>query len=154
MIFGWLERLARSPLARREQPLASAWDVIAWWEARRLPFNAIIGAVGLVTSCGMLSCAFVMQGAIGEPIGMPDPPFLIVFGVVAYAIAANLCFAGGWIAELIARRVWGERAENLGEIAFTLGLVFSVLLTLAPLVLTVVVSALSWIVHVLYPSAV
>jgi hypothetical protein len=27
---------------------SSAWRVIAWWEARRIPFNIVIGLYGLV----------------------------------------------------------------------------------------------------------
>jgi hypothetical protein len=57
-----------------------------------------------------------------------------VFGVFAYGIMANICYTGGWISELVAKYVWKEQAENLGKIAFALGIIFSVLLTLLPVV--------------------
>lgn len=51
---------------------------------------------------------------------------------VLYGIAANICFTGGWVSELVARRIWGERADSYGEISFCLGTVFSLFLTLFP----------------------
>jgi len=54
-------------------------------------------------------------------------------------IMANVCFTGGWILELLSRRLWGPRAEAFGEIAFTWGTLCSVLLTLTPAALTVVI---------------
>ena len=68
----------------------------------------------------------------GLEVALPDPPLFVVFLVVLYGIAANICFTGGWISELVARRIWGARADAYGEISFCFGLVFSVLLTLLP----------------------
>ena len=59
-------------------------------------------------------------------------PILAVFGVFAYGIMANICYTGGWITELVAKYVWKDQAENLGKITFTLGIVFSVIITLLP----------------------
>jgi hypothetical protein len=36
------------------------------------------------------------------------------------------------MAEILVRRLWGERAGAFAEISFALGLAFSLLLTLAP----------------------
>jgi hypothetical protein len=52
--------------------------------------------------------------------------------VIAYGIGANICFAGGWVVEIIVRKLWRGRAGAFGEISFALGLLFSVLLTLVP----------------------
>ena len=49
-----------------------------------------------------------------------------------YGIAANLCFTGGWVAELFVKRLWPGRIAVFGEVAFFVGTVFSVLLTLVP----------------------
>jgi len=62
-----------------------------------------------------------------------------LFGVIAYGIAANICYTGGWIAELLARRVWREEAKHFGKIAFVMGTIFSVILTLTPLVVCSVI---------------
>ncbi|MFM7817103.1 MAG: hypothetical protein ACKPGI_09055, partial [Verrucomicrobiota bacterium] len=86
-----------------------------------------------VVSCGViLAVAAIASELFDEPLGLPDPPILAVFGVLAYGIAANVCYTGGWIAEWIVRKVWRERAGAFGEISFVLGVFFSILLTLVP----------------------
>jgi hypothetical protein len=78
---------------------------------------------------------------VGDAIGVPASPLFAIFAVVIYGIMANVCFTGGWIFELLSRRIWGPRAEAFGEIAFTWGTLCSVLLTLLPAALTVVFGA-------------
>ncbi len=68
-------------------------------------------------------------------VELPDPPLFAMMGVITYGILANVCYTGGWIAELIVLRVWKEKAISFGEIAFSLGMTFSVLLTLSPILL-------------------
>ncbi|MFM7215909.1 MAG: hypothetical protein ACKO3H_13635, partial [Verrucomicrobiota bacterium] len=63
---------------------------------------------------------------------LPDPSIVAVFGILAYGVAANVCYSGGWITEWIVRKVWRERAGAFGEISFVLGFLFSILLTLVP----------------------
>jgi hypothetical protein len=139
----------RIPLFRRDPVDLAPWQVVLWWEARRLPFNLVVGATGAVTSAVMLVTAVVCEKLIGESIGMPDPPVLILFAIGAYAGAANVCYTGGWVAELLALKVWGERARSFGEIAFGLGVAFSVLLTLLPAALTLLVASLRLALHAL-----
>lgn len=109
------------------------FDIIRWWELRRLSYNMIVGATGVFTIMVILGIS--MMASKGNEMLLPDPPIVAFFGVIAYGIAANVCFAGGWFVEIIVRKIWGERTGAFGEIAFALGLVFSVLLTLAPTVL-------------------
>lgn len=130
-------RLTSLRFFSRDEPLRSAWQVIGWWEARRVPYNLIVGATGVATSVIILVSGLVAETYLGEPIGMPDPPIFAVFAVLFYAIMANLCFTGGWVVEILVTRVWGEEARSFGPISFTLGVVFSVALTLAPAVLVV-----------------
>jgi len=132
----------------RGEPLRSAWQVIGWWEARRVPYNLIVGATGVVTCAIILVTSLVAETYLGEPIGMPDPPIFAVFAVLFYAIMANLCFTGGWVVEIVVTRVWGEEAQSFGPISFTLGLVFSVALTLAPAILVVGAMVLRMAFHV------
>jgi hypothetical protein len=68
-------------------------------------------------------------------IDPPDPPLFVVFGVFAYGIGANICYTGGWVAEIAGRKQRRGRAGEFAEKTFALGLLFSVLLTLAPAVL-------------------
>ncbi|MBX9573776.1 MAG: hypothetical protein K2X77_33070, partial [Candidatus Obscuribacterales bacterium] len=102
----------------------SAGSIILWWEARRVPFNLMVGTVGLISTLAIMLFAHA------------DPSlFLHTLGpILVYGLCANLCYTGGWIAELIAKRTWAEKAQYFGPIALGLGTAFSVLLTLLPLV--------------------
>jgi len=125
-------RLKSSTLCRRDVPLVSAWDVIGWWESRRIPFNLIVG------SAGILSCMVVGIVAAGASIlfdsdfGLPNPTLFALVGILLYGIMANICFTGGWLAELLVLRVWPREADRFATVSFSSGLVFSVLLTLTP----------------------
>lgn len=130
---GFLRRLRRVCAAWLRPPAdGSFWEILRWWELRRIPYNLVVGGVGII-SCGvMLALAAIASEHFNEPLGLPDPPILAVFGVIAYGIAANVCYAGGWVVEWVVRRLWRERAGAFGEISFVVGVVFSVVLTLAP----------------------
>jgi hypothetical protein len=121
-----------STLARRETLVTTSWEAIGWWETRRFAFNMIVGCAGL------LSCIVAFVAAISAAVlfnsdyGLPDPPAVGVVAVVLYAIMANVCYTGGWIAELIVRRAWPEEADRFATRSFSLGLTFSILLSLTP----------------------
>ena len=51
--------------------------------------------------------------------------FVAVIVTFVYGIAANLCFTGGWVAELFVKRLWPGRIDVFGEVAFFVGTVFS-----------------------------
>jgi hypothetical protein len=122
-------------MGRRDGPLKTSWAVIGWWEARRIPFNLLVGATGLVAVSAILAVAWASERTLGVPVGLPDPPFFAILGVIAFALAANVCYTGGWVAELIVRKTWPNEAERIGPISFALGLGFAVLVTLLPVLL-------------------
>jgi hypothetical protein len=136
-----LEMLTRWPLFRRERQATRAWDVIAWWESRRIPYNLIVGATGIASAIVMLLTGLVTEHIVGEAIDAQGSPIFEIVAVILYGIMVNICFTGGWVLELLSRRIWGTRAEAFGEIAFTWGTLFSVLLTLVPAALTIGVGA-------------
>jgi hypothetical protein len=125
-------RLRTSVLCRRDLPVARAKDAIGWWETRRVPFNLIVG------SAGIISCVIVSIVGLGSyflfdgDFGLPGSPGFALLGIVFYGIIANLLFTGGWLAELIVRKIWPSEADRFATLSFSLGLIFSVLLTLAP----------------------
>lgn len=121
-----------SRLGRRENPASSAWQAIGWWEARRIPFNIIVGAAGAVSGIALLAMGLVGELLFNVPFGLPDPPIFAVVAVVFYAVAANVCFTGGWVAELIVRRTWPNESDGFATLSFTLGLGFAVVVTLLP----------------------
>ncbi len=134
-----LKFLASYRLFQRNEDNMTSLQIILWWEARRLFFNIVVGVAGVMTIVVMLFSAAIAEKLFNEPIGWPDPPLFAIFGVVLYAIAANVCYTGGWLAELMSHEIWGEKAKGFAEISFSLGIVFSFLLTLIPGALVVFV---------------
>jgi|SRR5271154_1485454 len=109
------------------------WDAVAWWEIRRIPFNLLILAVGLVSG---LSLVFV-----GERLFEPRQDFgSPLIAVVLYALTANLCYTLGWVTELL--WAWGDttQTERMRPKVFRVGLIFSAILTLLP----AIVLSLTW----------
>lgn len=119
----------------RRTPLSS----LRWWESRRLLFNQVVGATGLVTLASISALFLLGPGTLGEFSLLP-----LLVGAAVYGIAANVCYTLGWFIELAARAVWGRRAPDLGPLLFRQGLIFSVGLTLLP----VLVMAFIWVIHV------
>ncbi len=127
----FLDKLAptRQPLAQAlkglfakaveipDEPRGSL-SIVAWWESRRILFNLIVGV------CGLPTLAIVYLTGLVSSFGF------LFWGTIEYGLLANVCFTAGWICELIARSWWQERAKFLGPILFSLGMIFSVLLTL------------------------
>lgn len=125
-------RLRASVLCRRDVSPASAWQVIGWWEARRIPFNLIVGIAGLV-SCIVIGVVGVGSFfLLGNDLGSLGSPLASLFIVFIYGIAANVFFTGGWVAELIIRKFWPVQADRFATLTYALGVTFSVLLTVAP----------------------
>ncbi len=128
--------LALSFFRRIEEPL-STWPVVTWWERRRLLYNLVLGFAGFITIFLSLISGLIGEKFLGVAIGIPDPPIFAIFAVIAYAIMANICYTGGWVTELIVASVWGLQGQYFGKISFALGFIFSILLTLIPGVLIV-----------------
>jgi len=118
---------------RRSNASLTPSQIIRWWELRRLLFNLIVGVAGLLTCfiCVLSDC-------------LPDPPIFAVLGIVVYALAANLCYTFGWVAEIVAVAFWKTRASSFGEISFALGIFFSALLTLLPIPIFVLGALIRW----------
>jgi hypothetical protein len=61
-----------------------------WWEMRRLPYNLVVGAVGLAVGIGCFALVLFSEMKLGEPFPWPDPPLFALVGAVFYGIAANV----------------------------------------------------------------
>jgi hypothetical protein len=120
-----------SSLFRRDIPINSAREAIGWWETRRIPFNLIVDIAGIfsiVVVCVVgLGRHFLFDGDFAIP-----PPLFAGFGALLYGVAANVFFTGGWLAELIVRKIWPVEADRFATSSFSLGLIVSVVLTLMP----------------------
>jgi len=144
-----IRRLGNLPLFRRDVSITSTRAVIGWWETRRIPYNLIVGSAGILT---YIAIAIVGMGSyifFNSDFGLPDPPLFAIFGVILYGILANVCFTGGWVAELIVQRIWPEEANRFATTSFSLGLILSVLLTLTPAILVGVAGIFKLVSHFL-----
>ena len=107
------------------------WDAIAWWELRRIAFNLILLVVGLISG-------FIIE-FVGSRLVKPgedvEEPLGIMVGVIAYAVAANLCYSLGWITELVWSGGDTSRTEAMRPKVFWLGTIFSAVLTILPAIL-------------------
>jgi hypothetical protein len=111
-----------------KEAVLSSWQVVFWWEWRRLLYNLLLAIIGIASIIGfeiLMSKAIPLGEDAEEPMGM----FL---GVAAYGIMANLCYTLGWIIELATRNVNPLLARKRGQKMFRAGLVFSCILTTAP----------------------
>jgi hypothetical protein len=105
----------------------NALSIIAWWESRRIVFNLLVGVAGIPT---VAILGFFMSASL----------YWIMEGVIAYAVAANVCYTAGCVSELVARHWWAEKAKHFGPILLTLGLTFSIFITLLAIVYMPLVS--------------
>ena len=109
----------------RRTPLS----LLRWWESRRLFYNKVVGATGLVTLAGVSLVSLL------PPHPTPVSPLPMLVAAAVYGVLANGCYSFGWVLDVVARRVWGRQAPDLGPLLFRQGLIFSVGLTLFPLLI-------------------
>lgn len=128
-------RLRASSLCRRDISINSAKDAIGWWETRRIPFNLIVGISGILSTVVVCVVGLGSYYLFDGDFGLPNPPLFAVLGVLFYGIAANVFFTGGWLAELIVRKIWPAEADRFSTLSFSLGLIFSIVLTLTPAII-------------------
>jgi len=105
----------------------STASIFRWWESRRLSFNVIVGATGLVTLGALKLIAFLPPLSTNLPMFWP--------GVIAYGLFANMAYSLGFLTEATMQRAWGDETPRVGPYLFRQGLVFSVGLTLFPIAL-------------------
>ena len=113
--------------------------VIKWWELRRIPYNLIVGAAGLITFAVAILAGLVVESTGNEAI-LPDPPIAIVLFAILYGIAANVMYSAGWLTELALQRFWPNESSRFGRMIFVAGLIGSIVLTVVPAVLVVLLS--------------
>lgn len=108
-----------------------AWEVVWWWERRRIPFNLAVLAAGIVSVLTVLLIGGRLVHS-GEDVVEPVALFA---GVAVYAFAANACFCLGWITELLWSGGDSSRTAPVRSRVFRVGVWFSVGVTLLPAVL-------------------
>jgi hypothetical protein len=103
--------------------------IVAWWEARRLPFNLIVGVYGFL-------CSVVYFPAITSS-GRFRPGEDAVESIALFAAPwlINLLYTLGWLVEIPARRQVPGLSPRFGPLLWAVGLAFGLLLMTVPAVI-------------------
>ena len=104
----------------------TGWEIIRWWELRRLPYNAILFVIGIASIFAMEY--FVQKAPSADGAPMLETGLTIFF----YGFVANVCYTLGWIVELAGRQTEEVLARTRAKRHFWLGLWLSCLLTSSP----------------------
>ncbi len=123
--------------APAERRTGAIW---AWWERRRIAYNAWVGAAGTFT---LVACTAI---SMLPPHPLGPPPLAVLWPLVAiFAVMANVCYTSGAVLETLAEKLWGRQVLPIGPSLYRMGLTFSVGLALFPTLLMII----AWILRVL-----
>ncbi|MBC8138879.1 MAG: hypothetical protein H8F28_23620 [Fibrella sp.] len=97
-------------------------EIVRWWEKRRLAYNGIVGAFGIVTVV-VVGCSVPSNAAWGG----------ILAGSAVIGVAANICYCAGWIVEIFLQRYFvRHRRYRVGRVLMNIGLSFSLFVVVTP----------------------
>jgi type III secretory pathway component EscT len=116
-IVGWLFASPKSP---------RPWNVLVWWEARRLPFNLIVGAYAGVCFA-VFAWAITTSGHFQRGEDVVEPILLI-----AAPFAINALYTLGWLLELSVQCVAPSLSTRFGPTLLKVGLVLGLFLITLP----------------------
>jgi hypothetical protein len=111
--------------------------IIGWWELRRIPYNLIVGFLGLISLFFFFLFIHLAhelepgEDAV-EPIALLAAPFII-----------NIAYTFGWLGELFLYFIWRQRSNVIGPVLYQLGLTFSIAVIFLPSVIWLLI----WIVR-------
>lgn len=104
----------------------SDWAVVGWWELRRIPYNLIVGSVGVVSLIIFFVCV-----ATSDDLG-PGEDAIEPLAILFAPIMMNVGYCAGWFVENILRWNTPDEAGVFGPLLLKLGLGFSLLVVTAP----------------------
>jgi hypothetical protein len=105
------------------------WQVIAWWELRRIPYNLIVGGVGFISLLLFYLFISLAQG-VESGIDAIEPLALLIAPILL-----NMAFTAGWLGELFLRIAWQVQSPIIATAFLKLGLSFSLLVAILPSVI-------------------
>lgn len=103
-------------------------NIVRWWEKRRIPFNLIVGSVGLCSL--VLFYVFIKASGKLNPGEDPVEPLPLI----AAPILMNVCYTAGWIVEAVLNPKRSAARKPLAPTLFKYGLIFSLTVVLLPAV--------------------
>jgi len=102
-------------------------NIVKWWELRRIAFNVLVGAVGIVSFIVNL---WLWTTYIQKP--NEDDGFGPVVPAIVFGILANFFYTSGWIVEGLALAIRKRGSPEIGPRLFKLGLGSSLVLASLP----------------------
>ena len=127
-----VQKIFGSAFFGRREVSTSTVAVIKWWEVRRIVYNFVVGATGILAIALFALACWAWPGSAGVRPELPDPPVAFILLLFVYGLCANVCYTGGWMCELIVGRVWAVDGSRFSQIALTMGFIFSIILTMVP----------------------
>jgi hypothetical protein len=119
-----LERVFPRLFAPREPDRCGA---VPWWEVRRIPYNVLIGAYGILCLV-VFYWGIVTSGALRPGEDAVEP-----MALMAAPCLANACYTLGWMVEVLIDLAVGP-SPQVGLFLFKLGLGFWFFVISAPAV--------------------
>jgi hypothetical protein len=104
------------------------WRVVVWWEARRIPFNVIVGLYGLVC-LAVFVWAIRTSGHLQAGEDAVEP-----LALLAAPIGINIVYTLGWLVEVPSRLVLSNLTPDFGPLLLKTGLALGLLLITLPAV--------------------
>jgi hypothetical protein len=123
-----LTRATRSFFAVPDSTSSSR--VIAWWEARRLPFNIFVGLYGVI-------CFFVYfwavatSGTLAPGEDVIEPMAIPLLAIVS-PIVVNICYTLGWLVDAPVRKCLPSLSPRFSVALLIAGIALSILLISFP----------------------
>jgi hypothetical protein len=108
-------------LFAKPDPQPTTGAIIRWWEARRLHYNVITLAWGFLWV--LISYLRGNHMWLATPLAIPTY-------ILSVQLPANIWYTGGWIADLIGKKVLHIPWRGFGPWALALGIAFSFLFIL------------------------
>lgn len=101
-------------------------DIVFWWEVRRVPYNLIVGGVGL--------CSLILFFVLIEVSGKlkPGEDAVEPLGLIVAPFVMNICYTAGWVVEALLGNVWSTDDEPLAPRLLKYGLGLSLAAVLLP----------------------
>ena len=104
----------------------SLLKTILWWEYRRIPYNLIIGSIGI---CSLLLFYFTISRT---GILKPGEDAVEPMALMAAPIIINIGYTLGWLTEIILRLFIKDKEHRIGPVLLKLGYGFSLLIVFFP----------------------
>ena len=112
------------PKEAPQQKATRPWEAVIWWEIRRILFNLVLLATGIVS---LVLILFVLAWIPNSTDGIQS-----LFAIFMYFVSANVIYTLGWVSELIWSRGDTTRTIEVRPRVFRMGLMFSAGITLLP----------------------